>query len=55
MAEDSITREEIAYLVCRECGVVFPDRDEPKCCPICAAAPERFVAYDEYLRERATS
>jgi len=33
---ESIVREQIDYLVCSACGVVFPDRGEPQNCPICA-------------------
>ncbi len=40
MCAEKIKRERIDYLVCSSCGVVFPDRDDPQNCPICAVAKD---------------
>jgi rRNA maturation endonuclease Nob1 len=40
MCVDKIEREKIGYLVCSSCGVVFPDRDDPQNCPICAVSKD---------------
>lgn len=45
MADGTIKRENIAYLICDKCGVVFPDRDNPVNCPICEADKSHFTEY----------
>ncbi len=40
MCAEKIQREKIDYLVCGSCGVVFPDRDNPQNCPICAVSKD---------------
>lgn len=45
--DEHIERESLAYLVCKSCGVVFPDRDNPTSCPICQSASDCFVSYAE--------